>query len=77
MIDSITNGSKIEVNETGTTVFYQPGMLDGGKIEHECNLQRGIGYYLEALLCLAPFMRMPLNAKLLGVTHNQLDPSVN
>ena len=57
-------------------MFYQPGMLDGGKIEHECNLQRGIGYYLEALICLAPFMRTPLDAKLLGVTHNQIDPSV-
>jgi len=27
LFDKITNGSKIEVNETGTSLFYQPGNL--------------------------------------------------
>lgn len=26
LIDKLTNGSRIEVNETGTELFYQPGM---------------------------------------------------
>jgi RNA 3'-terminal phosphate cyclase-like protein len=26
LFDKITNGSKIEVSETGTSLFYQPGM---------------------------------------------------
>ena len=52
LLDKITNGSKIEVNETGTAVHYEPGLLYGGKIEHDCNTQRSISYYLEPLLAL-------------------------
>ena len=61
---------------TGTAVYYQPGMLVGGTIEHDCNPQRAIGYYLEALMCLAPFMKSPVRAILRGVTNDQNDPSV-
>lgn len=61
----------------GTVVFYQPGMLMGGSVEHECNTQRSIGYYLEALICLAPFFKSPLHAVLTGVTNDQQDPTVS
>ncbi|KAK2179271.1 hypothetical protein NP493_500g00016 [Ridgeia piscesae] len=77
LIDKITNGSTIEVNETGTAVYYQPGMLTGGSIQHDCNIQRAIGYYLEALLCLAAFTKKPISATLRGITSDQLDPSVD
>ena len=60
----------------GTAVYYQPGMLVGGAIEHDCNPQRAIGYYLEALMCLAPFMKSPVRSILRGVTNDQNDPSV-
>jgi len=60
----------------GTAVYYQPGMLTGGSIQHDCNLQRAIGYYLEALLCLAAFTKKPISATLRGITSDQLDPSV-
>lgn len=46
-------------------------------MEHECNPQRSIGYYLEALLMLAPFMKNPLKANLRGVTNDPIDPSVS
>jgi RNA 3'-terminal phosphate cyclase-like protein len=49
----------------------------GGKVNHECNPARGIGYYLEALLCLAPFCKNPLDVTLTGVTNNLIDPSVS
>lgn len=75
LLDKLTNGSKIEVNETGTQVTYKPGVLLGGRIEHPCSLQRGIGYWLEPILALAPFCKEPLNLTLTGVTNNQLDPS--
>ena len=58
-------------------LFYQPGLLYGGTIEHECNTQRAIGFYLEALLMLAPFMKNPLRATLKGVTNDPVDPSVS
>jgi len=52
-------------------------MLCGGDVEHSCNLQRSIGYYLEVLLCLAPFTKQKLHATLTGVTSDQIDPSVS
>ncbi|XP_018604685.1 RNA 3'-terminal phosphate cyclase-like protein [Scleropages formosus] len=77
LMDKITNGTRIEINQTGTVLYYQPGLLFGGQVEHECNPQRSIGYYLEALLMLAPFMKKPLRAVLRGVTNDQKDPSVD
>lgn len=64
------------VSVLGTVLFYQPGLLSGGPVEHECNTQRSIGYYLEALLMLAPFMKSPLRATLRGVTNDPCDPTV-
>lgn len=46
-------------------------------MEHDCSVLRSIGYYLEALLCLAPFMKYPLKIVLRGVTNDQVDPSVS
>uniref|UniRef100_A0A1A7YFG5 RNA terminal phosphate cyclase-like 1 n=1 Tax=Iconisemion striatum TaxID=60296 RepID=A0A1A7YFG5_9TELE len=77
LLDKVTNGSRIEINQTGTMLFYQPGLLYGGSIEHDCNLQRSIGYYLEALLMLAPFMKTSLKATLRGVTNDPTDPTVD
>jgi RNA 3'-terminal phosphate cyclase-like protein len=51
------------------------GILIGGKVEHDCSTQRGIGYYLEPLMALGAFCKHPLNVTLRGVTNNQLDPS--
>ncbi|XP_028941184.1 RNA 3'-terminal phosphate cyclase-like protein, partial [Antrostomus carolinensis] len=77
LIDKVTNGSRIEINQTGTTLYYQPGLLYGGSLEHDCSPSRSIGYYLESLLCLAPFMKHPLKIILRGVTNDQVDPSVD
>ena len=77
LLDKITNGSRIELNETGTNLYYNPGLLNGGELEHDCSLQRGIGYYLEAILILAPFCKKAVDAKLRGITNNTIDPSVD
>uniref|UniRef100_A0A8C2STN5 RNA 3'-terminal phosphate cyclase-like protein n=1 Tax=Coturnix japonica TaxID=93934 RepID=A0A8C2STN5_COTJA len=77
LLDKVTNGSRIEINQTGTTLYYQPGLLYGGSLEHDCSPSRSIGYYLEGLLCLAPFMKHPLKIVLRGVTNDQVDPSVD
>lgn len=77
LLDCLNNGSQIEVNETGTALLYRPGVLTGGRLEHSCPLSRGIGYFLEPLCMLAPFCKSPLNAMLIGVTNNEVDPSVD
>jgi len=75
LLDKMTNGSKVEVNETGTQLTFQPGQLLGGRVEHQCSHTRGVGYWLEPILALAPFCKNPLHLILTGVTNNQVDPS--
>lgn len=77
LLDKITNGSRVELSESGTSLYFQPGILIGGQITHNCSTQRGIGYYLEVLLALGPFCKEPLNVVLQGVTHHDLDVSVD
>jgi len=77
LLDKLTNGSRIEVNETGTTLFYKPGLLAGGPIDHDCNPQRSIGYYLEAVILLAPFCKKPIRLTLRGVTNDRHGPTVD
>ena len=72
LMDKLTNGTRIEVNETGTSVTYVPGLLAGGRLEHACSKRRGIGYYLEPVMMLAPFCKKPLQLTLHGVTNSQV-----
>lgn len=58
-------------------LFYKPGLLTGGTVEHECNPQRSIGYYLEAVTLLAPFCKKPIRLNLKGVTNDRYDPTVS
>lgn len=77
LLDKLTNGSQFELNDTGTVLTYIPGLLIGGDLEHDCSLQRGIGYYLEVVMILAPFCKRPINIKLRGITNNTTDPSID
>lgn len=43
LFDKISNGSEIDINKSGTAVSFKPGILHGGVIHHECNVERGIG----------------------------------
>lgn len=54
-----------------------PGFLEGGPIQHECNVQKGIGYYLDALLAVGPFCKIPLSVNLTGVTNCDSSPGVD
>ena len=61
----------------GTALLYKPGLLVGGTLEHDCSLQRSIGYFLEPLVLLAPFAKTPLKITLRGNTNSSNDPSVS
>lgn len=43
LLDKVTNGTIVELNETGTSLYFQPGLLLGGTFEHDCSVQRGLG----------------------------------
>ncbi|CAE7558082.1 RCL1, partial [Symbiodinium sp. KB8] len=77
MLDKMTSGSKTDINTTGTRLRFKPGVLLGGLIAHDCTTNRGIGYWLEALMLLAPFCKNPVKAVLTGVTNEALDVSVD
>ncbi|BFZ16391.1 hypothetical protein BsWGS_19430 [Bradybaena similaris] len=77
LLDKVTNGTKTVISGTGTQITYRPGLLLGGSIDHDCHPSRPIGYYLEMLMCLAPFTKEPLRATLRGVTCDKDDPSVD
>ncbi|KAI8058580.1 RNA 3'-terminal phosphate cyclase/enolpyruvate transferase [Syncephalis plumigaleata] len=67
------NGSVIEISYTGTTVVYRPGIIVGGRVQHDCGTERGIGYYLEMLIALAPFTKQPFHVTLTGITSDNVD----
>eukprot|EP01091_Cochliopodium_minus_P015712 TRINITY_DN5676_c0_g1_i1.p1 TRINITY_DN5676_c0_g1~~TRINITY_DN5676_c0_g1_i1.p1 ORF type:complete len:419 (-),score=89.89 TRINITY_DN5676_c0_g1_i1:28-1245(-) len=75
--DKMTTGSHVEINHTGTTVYYKPGILTGGFVDHNCGLSRSIGWFLEGLVCLAPFGKERLIATLEGITNDNEDPSID
>ncbi|XP_053684175.1 probable RNA 3'-terminal phosphate cyclase-like protein [Sabethes cyaneus] len=77
LLDRITNGTRIRIEQDGTSVSYQPGLLHGGEIQHECCVERGIGYYLDVLVALGPFCKLPLDVTLTGVTNSVESPSVD
>ncbi|KAJ2229262.1 hypothetical protein H4R99_005606 [Coemansia sp. RSA 1722] len=77
LLDRATNGSKLEISHTGTSVLLRPGMITGGRIEMDCPVSRAIGYYLEALVALAPFGKEQMTAVLRGITMNNIDLSVD
>jgi RNA 3'-terminal phosphate cyclase-like protein len=39
----MTNGTRIEINATGTQLRFRPGVLLGGDIEHNCPVGGGVG----------------------------------
>ncbi|CDF35284.1 unnamed protein product [Chondrus crispus] len=78
LLDKLTSGTVIEINETGTSLFYKPGILLGAHhLTHECHPSRPVSYYLYPLLMLAPFCKRPLTLTLRGPTHAPSDYSAD
>lgn len=61
LLDRVTSGSHLEINETGTKLKYQPGIVLGGRVVHDCGTVCTIGWFLEVLVALAPFAKLPLH----------------
>lgn len=77
LIEKITNGSHVEISYTGTSILLKPGVIAGGKFVHECSLTRGIGYWLEWIVILAPFAKKEVALTLRGVTNMDGDLGVD
>ncbi|KAJ2084330.1 hypothetical protein H4R24_000123 [Coemansia sp. RSA 988] len=77
LLEKATNGTRIVISPTGTSVVLRPGMITGGHITMDCPVSRSVGYYLEALAALAPFGKEPMVATLRGITMDNTDLSVD
>ena len=77
LIERITNGCQVEINETGTVLRYVPGIITGGKHSHDCGTARSIAWFLEGILPLALFAKTPVQLSLTGLTNDTLDVSVD
>ncbi|KAH8837559.1 hypothetical protein MCOR27_001696 [Pyricularia oryzae] len=79
LLETVTNGSSIQISYTGTTMTYHPGLItgsvpgagaavNGDSIEFslpETN-RRGITYYLIPIAMLAPFSKAHVNIRFSG-----------
>ncbi|KAL6011231.1 hypothetical protein ACLOJK_001676 [Asimina triloba] len=77
LIETISDDCQVKINDTGTKLKYKPGVVIGGKCEHDCGLSRSMGYFLETLIVLGLFAKKPLSIKLKGITNDSKDPSVD
>ena len=59
IMDKLTNGSLIEINETGTKIRYKPGTLVGASdiLYFKCPTSRSMVYWIEPLLILLLFSK--------------------
>jgi RNA 3'-terminal phosphate cyclase-like protein len=80
LVEKMTNGSEININKTGTRLILRPGIIDSNEglpIEHDCDLERSITYFLECVLILGIFGKTTLNLTLNGNTDDSLDQSID
>lgn len=77
LVDKLTNGCKIEINETGTSMKYAPGLISGGIVEHDCGTSRSIGWFIEGILPLLPFAKKATSIVFTGITNDDADFSVD
>eukprot|EP00804_Cyclotella_cryptica_P022589 CCRYP_009471-RA/>CCRYP_009471-RA protein AED:0.34 eAED:0.34 QI:0/0/0/1/1/1/2/0/419 len=78
LIDRMTNGTKIEINATGTQLRFKPGVLLGGSVEHDCPIgedARSVSWYLEDNAVGSEPLELTLN----GITDgtSDVDPSAD
>ncbi|GAA6007932.1 rRNA-processing endoribonuclease [Rhodotorula paludigena] len=77
LIEKLTQGSRLEISYTGTSLLFHPGTIQGGAVTHQCPNDRGLGWFLEPLLALAPFGKKDLSLTLRGLTTDGRDASVD
>jgi RNA 3'-terminal phosphate cyclase-like protein len=76
LIDALTNGTVIEINNTGTQLRFRPGTLIGGvlSVPHQCpnsNHSRSISWFLEGLWPILPFCKEAVSLTLVGITEGR------
>lgn len=79
LLEKLTNGSRVVVNQTGTVLSYTPGLITNSAdlITHECGSERSLSYFVEGILPIVIWGKHPLTLVLEGLTHDSVDISVS
>lgn len=79
LITSLTNGSEIEISDTGTNVKIVPGLIVGGIVSHDCSgLDRSVNYFIEALIPICLFGKKTSQVTFTNcITNDEIDNSVD
>lgn len=77
LLESLTNGTTIEISYTGTSLIYKPGLIIGGSFTHTCPDSRSIPYYLIPILLLAPFSKNKFSIIFKGLTSKKGEPGLD
>lgn len=78
LIEALSDGTSIEINDTGTILRFTPGLVVGGPgLTHDCGTSRSIGWFIEAIIPLLIFAKDHTQIRFTGVTNDSLDVSVD
>ncbi|UZJ57425.1 hypothetical protein CBS101457_006745 [Exobasidium rhododendri] len=77
LLERLSNGTKIEIGYTGTSISFRPGTISGGHVTHDCGTSQEIGYFLEWIVLLAPFAKKELSLTLRGITTGDQELGVD
>lgn len=71
LLESVTNGSIIEISYTGTSLIYRPGLITGGSFTHNCPDSKSVSYFIIPMLMLAPFSKKKFSIVFKGLTSKK------
>ena len=80
LVSEISNGTKIHINQTGTSLTLIPGTITnkyGTEFTFDCDKSRCITYYAEGILPISLYGKESLHIILNGITNNSIDNSVD
>lgn len=74
LLEKVSNGCLVEINEIGIKIWYKFGVLIGGcDLVYDCGIGRLIGYFLELLFVLGLFGKKSLMIILKGIINGGKD----
>ncbi|KAM0746230.1 18S rRNA biogenesis protein [Meredithblackwellia eburnea MCA 4105] len=77
LVEKLTQGTRVEISYTGTSLLFHPGVLSGGNVTHSCGEEKSVGWFLEPVLAVGGFGKKDLHLTLKGVTTDGKGPSVD
>ena len=77
LLDKITNGSEIIINESGTSLKYKPGVVIGGSIDARLRHGKRFGILFGSVVRDWDFREEPMEITLTGVTNDDEEVSVD